>query len=156
MVGKYIYMTPEGQKKLEDELEYLSTVKRYEVARMIHEAMDEGDEVDDNVAYEVAKNEQAFLEGRIREIEEKLARARLVELMGPKDVAQIGSTVVLRDDRGKKETFKIVGSTETNPREGLISYESPLGQALLNRKAKDDISVNAPGGIIQYQLLSVG
>jgi len=156
MVGRVIFMTPEGLKKLEEELEYLSTVKRYEVARQIHEAMDEGDEADDNVAYEVAKNEQAFLEGRIREIEEKLARSRLVEMTGPADVAQIGSTVVLRDELGKEETFRIVGPTEANPRAGLISYESPTGTALLNQKAGDEIQVNAPGGIFRYKLLSVG
>jgi transcription elongation factor GreA len=156
MVGKVIFMTPEGLKKLEEELEYLSTVKRYEVARQIHEAMDEGDEADDNVAYEVAKNEQAFLEGRIREIEEKLARSRLVEMTGPADVAQIGSTVVLRDELGNEETFRIVGPTEANPRAGLISYESPMGTALLNQKVGCDILVNAPGGIFSYKLLRVG
>jgi transcription elongation factor GreA len=156
MSGNVIYMTSEGLKKLEDELEYLVTVKRKEIARYLHEAIDEGDEVDDNVAYEVAKNAQAFLEGRIREIEEKLARARLVESNTPSDVAQIGSTVVLKDEQGNKETYKIVGPTETNPREGLISYESPLGQALLNRKAREDIFVNAPGGKIFYRLLNVG
>ena len=155
MVTKIFYMTPDGFKKLEDELEYLSTVKRQEVAQYLHEAIEEGDEIDDNVAYEVAKNAQSFLEGRIREITEKLARARLVESNGPKDIAQIGSTVVLRDEQGNQETYKIVGPTESNPREGLISYESPLGQALLNRKAKDHILVNAPQGIISYSLLSV-
>jgi transcription elongation factor GreA len=152
---KVIYMTPEGQKKLEDELEYLSTVKRYEVARQIHEAMDEGDEIDDNVAYEVAKNEQAFLEGRIREIEGRLARTQLVEITGSTDVVQIGSTVVLRDESGNIETFRIVGPPEADSRAGLISYESPMGTAILNQKVGNDILVSAPGGIFRYQLLSV-
>jgi len=156
MEGKVIYITPEGQKRLDDELEYLRNIKRYELARQIRDAIDEGDGEDDNVAYEIVKSEQAFLEGRIREIEGKLAWARLVDVKGPTGVAQFGSTVVVTDDRGKKETYKIVGPTETNPRAGLISYESPLGQALLNQKAGDDILVNAPEGIIRYQLLSVG
>jgi transcription elongation factor GreA len=155
MVTKVIYMTPEGLKKLEDELVYLSTVKRSEVAQSLHEAIEEGDEVDDNVAYEIAKNAQAFLEGRIREIEEKLARARLVEMTGTTEVVQIGSTVVIRDEVGKEETFRIVGPTEANPRDGLISYESPMGTAVLNQKVGNEILVTAPGGIFRYRLLSV-
>lgn len=155
MAEKVIYITPEGQKELVDELRYLRDIKRYELARQIRDAIDEGDGVDDNVAYEVAKNEQAFLEGRIREIEEKLAWARLVDVKGHTGVAQFGSTVVIKDDRGKKEAYRIVGPTETNPRAGLISYESPLGQALLNHKAGDDILVNAPGGMISYRLIRV-
>lgn len=155
MVVKSFFITPEGKKKLEEELEYLQTSKRREVAWQLHDAIDEGDDIDDNAAYEVAKNEQAFLEGRIRNLEEKLALSRLVGPYMPTGSVQIGSTITIKDTEGMKNTYRIVGPTETNPREGLISYESPLGQALIGRKVGEDIQVNAPIGLVQFQILSV-
>ncbi|MHA2406067.1 MAG: GreA/GreB family elongation factor [Candidatus Hermodarchaeia archaeon] len=148
MLIKTFFITPEGQKKLEEELEYLQTVKRKEVARQLHESLDEGDDIDDNAAYEVAKNELAFLEGRIREIEEKLARSRLVGPYMPNGLVQIGSTIIIRDSDDLESMYSIVEPTESNPREGLISYESPLGQALLGHKPGEDVVVNAPIGIL--------
>jgi transcription elongation factor GreA len=155
MVSKVIYMTPEGQQKLEQELEYLSTVKRREVAQRLHEAPEDGDGPEDNVAYEVAKNDQAFLEWRIREIEEKLARARLLEPCETVDKVRLGSKVVVQERGGSPETFIIVGTAEALPREGTISYESPLGLALLDHYQGDEILVDAPTGQLHFHILSV-
>lgn len=155
MVSKTIFITPEGQKKIEEELEYLLTVKRKELAQQLREALDEGDDIDDNAAYEVAKNDLSFLEGRIKDLEEKLARSRLIEPHLPDGFVQIGSTITLANTQGDKNRYRIVGPTETNPREGLISYESPLGQALIGKKAGEEIQVHAPAGTLQYRILNV-
>lgn len=155
MAIKAILITPEGQKKLEEELEFLLTVKRREVALQLHEAIDEGDDIDDNVAYEVAKNEQAFLEGRISQLQQKLALARLIEPYNPNGSIQIGSTITLKDSAEVESTYRIVGPTETNPRGGLISYESPLGQALIGKQAGEEIEVVAPIGLLNFQIISV-
>jgi transcription elongation factor GreA len=155
VANKYIYMTPQGLKKLEDELGYLRSVKRYEVAQRLHEAIEEGGELEENAAYEVAKTEQAFLEGRIREIEEKLSRAITIEPGGPTDVAQIGSTVIVQENGGDPEIYTIVGASEANSREGLISYESPLGQALLSKHAGEEVFVKAPAGELRFRIIKV-
>ena len=155
MTSKVIYMTPEGQQKLEEELEYLSTVKRREVAQQLHEATEDGDGPEENVAYEVAKNDQAFLEWRIREIEEKLARARVLEPCETVDKVRLGSKVVVQEEGGNPEMFIIVGTAEARPREGTISYESPLGQALLDHCQGDKILVNAPAGQLHFHILSI-
>lgn len=155
MATKAFFITPEGKRKIEEELEYLLTIKRKEVAQQLHEALDEGDDIDDNVAYEVAKTELGFLEGRIRELEEKLVHSRLIGPYLPNGLVQFGSTIILKDPRGDENTYRIVGPTETNPREGLISYESPLGQALIGKKAGEEIQVHAPIGMLRYRILSV-
>jgi len=155
MASKYIYMTPKGLKKLEEELEHLRSVKRREIAQRLHEATGEGGELEENAAYEVAKMEQAFLEGRIMEIEVRLARALLIEPSGPTDVAQISSTVVIQEDGCEPEVYMIVGAAEANPRENFISYESPLGQALLNHHAGDEVLVKAPAGERRVRIIKV-
>jgi transcription elongation factor GreA len=155
MVSKVIYMTPEVQQKLEEELEYLSTVKRREVAQRLREATEDGDGLEGNVAYEVAKNDQAFLEWRIRAIEEKLVRARLPEPYKTLDKVQLGSKVVVQEEGGSPEIFIIVGTAEAHPREGMISYESPLGQALLDHCQGDEILVYAPAGQLHFHILSI-
>jgi transcription elongation factor GreA len=155
MLSKVIDMTPEGQQKLEEELEYLSTVKQREVAQRLREATEDGDGPEDNVAYEVAKNNQAFLEWRIREIGERLARARLLEPCETVDKVRLGSKVVVQEVGGNPKTFIIVGTAEAHPREGTISYESPLGQALLDHYQGDEILVNAHAGQQYFHILSV-
>ena len=155
MNHKYIYITPQGLKKLEDELTFLRTVKRHEVAQRLHEAIEEGGELDENAAYEVAKTEQSFLEGRIRDIEDKLCRAWIIEPGGVTDVAQIGSTVTVQENGGNPEVYKIVGAFEANPKQGLISYQSPLGQALLNKHAGEEICVKAPAGELRFRIIKV-
>ncbi len=156
MADKFLYLTPTGLAKLEDELSYLRTVRRKQVADRIHDALEEIGDLDDNAAYEAAKLEQSFIEGRIKEIERTLARARVIDAIGPSDVTHIGSKVVVQEDNKAPEDFIIVGFSEANSRAGLISYESPLGQALLGRRAGEEILVHAPAGTLRFRILSVG
>ncbi len=149
------YLTPEGYKKLEEELEYLRTVRRKEVAQRLHEALAEGGELIENAEYEAAKNEQAFVEGRIQELEYLLANARVVTETTADEVS-IGNKVRVRYDDGSEETYTVVGAAEASPREGLISNESPLGQALLGHKAGDEVTVEAPDGAFRVKILKVG
>jgi transcription elongation factor GreA len=149
-----VYVTAEGLKKLEDELEHLRTVKRAEVAQRLHEAM-EGGELIENAEYEAAKNEQAFVEGRILELEHMLAQAKVIEPGESTGAIRIGSTVTVRETGGPPETYTIVGSAEANPKQGLISNESPLGQALLDRRVDDEVEVAAPAGILRYKILDI-
>ena len=153
MLGRVLYMTPEGHRKLEQELEHLRTVRRSDVARRIHETIEEGGELEENGAYEVVKTEQAFLEGRIQEIIEKLARATIVDPGEPSDVIKIGSSVLIEQKDQSTETYTIVGSTEADPRRGKISWESPLGQALLNHQSGDEIEYEAPDGKFRYTII---
>jgi len=148
------YLTPEGYKKLLEELEYLRTVKRQEVAQRLHDALAEGGDLIENAEYEAAKNEQAFVEGRIQELEYILANARIVE-GGTSGEVEIGSRVVVEYEDGTKETYTIVGAAEASPREGLISNESPLGQALLGKKAGEEVEVKAPTGSFKVRILKV-
>ena len=149
------FLTPEGYKKLQDELDYLRTTKRNEVANRLHEAMD-GGELIENAEYEAAKNEQAFVEGRIQELDLILASAKIIDDNGKHDVVQVGSKVKIKDDEGEVATYTIVGAAEANPREGLISNESPFGKALLNHEAGDKIEVEAPGGTFTVKIQKVG
>lgn len=155
MADKILYLTPSGLAKLEDELNYLQTARRREVADCIRDALEETGDLDDNAAYEAAKLAQSFLEGRIKAIERTLARAQVIEATGPPDIAHIGSKVVVQEEHREPEDFKIVGYSEANSRAGLISYESPLGQALLERRAGEEILVNSPAGVLRFRILSV-
>src|SRR3972149_3924244 len=150
MANTAVYVTHEGLKKLEEELEFLHTVKRQEVAQRLHEAMEDG-ELIENAEYEAAKNEQAFVEGRILELEHMLAVAKVIEQGGPSDVVRIGSTVVVQEDGLKPEEYKIVGAAEANPKEGLISNESPLGKSLLDHRAGEEGEVKAPAGTLRFR-----
>ncbi len=154
MAQTAVYVTEEGLKKLEEELESLRTSKRQEVAQRLHEAM-EGGELIENAEYEAAKNEQAFVEGRILELEHMLAVAKVIEPGGPSDVVRIGSTVVVQEDGQKSEEYKIVGAAEANPKEGLISNESPLGKALIDHRAGDELEVKAPAGTLRFRVVKV-
>jgi transcription elongation factor GreA len=154
MANNAVYVTREGLKKLEEELDYLRTVKRQEVAQRLHEAMEDG-ELIENAEYEAAKNEQAFVEGRILELEHMLAQAQLIEPKKSKGVVHIGSTVVVKEDGKKPETYTIVGAAEANPKEGLISNESPLGRALLDHKVGDEVEVEAPAGTLRFQIVKI-
>lgn len=148
------YLTKEGFQKLQDELDYLRNAKRQEVAARLHEAM-EGGELIENAEYEAAKNEQAFVEGRIQELEIILAAAHLIEADARQDptTVQVGDTVLVQDGDSEPEEYTIVGAAEANPREGKISNESPLGKALLNRHPGDIVSVEAPGGAFKVKIL---
>ena len=148
------FLTQEGFDKLQEELNYLRKDKRQEVADRLREASD-GEDLIENAEYEAAKNEQAFVEGRIKELEILLATAKIIE-EGQSDNIQVGSTVTIEDcEISEKETFTIVGAAEADPSEGRISNESPLGRALLTHKKGDEVSVKAPDGDYQVKILKV-
>ncbi|MGH2625408.1 MAG: transcription elongation factor GreA [Anaerolineales bacterium] len=149
-----IYVTADGLKKLEEELESLRTVKRAEVAQRLHEAMEDG-ELIENAEYEAAKNEQAFVEGRILELEHMIAQAQIIQPTKSGGVVRIGNTVVVQEASNPPETYTIVGAAEANPKEGLISNESPLGQALLERKIGDEVEVKAPAGMLRFKIVKM-
>ncbi|MGH2606150.1 MAG: transcription elongation factor GreA [Anaerolineales bacterium] len=149
-----IYVTADGLKKLEEELETLRTVKRAEVAQRLHEAMEDG-ELIENAEYEAAKNEQAFVEGRILELEHMIAQAQIIQPKKSGGVVRIGNTVVVQEGSNPPETYTIVGAAEANPKEGLISNESPLGQALLERKIGDEVDVKAPAGVLRFKIVKM-
>lgn len=148
------FLTRQGYQKLQEELEYLRVVKRQEVAQRLHEAM-EGGELIEDAEYEAAKNEQAFVEGRIQELEMLLANARVIEETGKMDVIQVGATVTIQEEGSEPEVYTIVGPAEANPREGRISNESPLGRALLDHRPNDRVRVDAPAGTFYVRVLKV-
>jgi transcription elongation factor GreA len=150
-----LYLTPQGLKKLEDELNYLRTVRRKEVAERIRDALEEVGDLYDNSAYDAAKMEQSFLEGRIATIDNTLARARVIENVFPTGVVHIGSRVFVQAENGEPEVYMIVGSSEGNPRAGMISYQSPLGEALLEHRKGDEVVVNAPIGPVRFRIIDV-
>jgi transcription elongation factor GreA len=150
------YLTPEGREKLEAELEHLETVKRREVAELIASAKEEGD-ISENAAYDEAKNQQAFLEGRIQDIRRILNNAVEIEDNGQSDVVDIGSQVTVREQGlDEQETFRIVGSAEANPGNGYISNVSPIGKALLGHHVGDVVKVKTPGGEVHFEIRDIG
>ena len=155
MPRKDVYITAEGLKKLEEELEHLTSVRRQEVALRLREAIQGGDELIDNAEYEAAKNEQAFVEGRIIELEQMLAKAQIIERNGKSDVVEIGATVTIKEGNRKPETFTIVGVAEADPKEGLISNESPFGSALLNKQVGEAVEVEAPDGVYKFKIVKI-
>ncbi len=151
------FLTKEGFEKHQDELDYLRTIKRQEVADRLHEAM-EGGELIENAEYEAAKNEQAFVEGRIQELEILLATARVIEDNKKKraDTIQVGSTVTVQEEGFDEETYTIVGAAEANPREGKISNESPMGRAILGHRPGDEVQVETPDGSYTVRIVKIG
>ena len=156
MPEKEVILTPEGLMNLEKELEYLRTIKRREVADRIKQAIEFGD-ITDNSEYEDAKNEQAFVEGRIVTLEKMLRNARLIEGPdGDHDEVAVGSRVVLKDlDLGDVEEYTIVGSAEANPSKQRISNESPVGRAVLGKAVGSVVEVLVPAGTVKYQVLQI-
>ena len=148
------FLTREGYQKLQDELDFLRTEKRLEIANRLHEAM-EGGELIENAEYEAAKNEQAFVEGRIKELEMLLATARVIDENTPGDTIQVGSKVTIREEGMEAENYTIVGAAEANPSTGRISNESPLGKALISHKTGDKVQVDAPAGSFTVEILKV-
>jgi transcription elongation factor GreA len=153
---KKLMMTHEGIQKLEDELEYLRTVKRNEIKEKIKVARSFGD-LSENAEYDEAKNEQAFAEGRIAQIENMLRHAEVVdESELNDDIVNIGSKVRVKDYEFDEEVeFKIVGSAEAEPMEYKISNESPVGNGLMGKKVGDIIVVEIPSGTSKYEILEV-
>jgi len=153
---KEIVLTYDGLNKLEKELEYLKTVRRREVAERIKQALEFGD-ISENSEYEDAKNEQGFIEGRILSIEKMLRNARVLD---DREVAtdkiSLGSQVMLKDlENGEDLQYTIVSSAEADPAARKISDESPVGRALLGKKAGEEVEVTAPAGIIRYRIENI-
>jgi len=148
------FLTREGYQKLQEELDYLRSLKRQEIANRLHEAM-EGGELIENAEYEAAKNEQAFVEGRIKELEILLATARVIIEAEKAEVVQVGSKVTIKTESESPEIYTIVGAAEANPRAGRVSNESPLGKALLSKKVGDRVQVDAPAGVFSVEILKV-
>jgi transcription elongation factor GreA len=143
---KDVILTPEGLENLKKEIEYLSTTKRREVAERIKEAREFGD-ISENSEYDDAKNEQAMLESRIAGLEDKLRSASVIEKSElSKDVVRVGSQVHVTDEKGKKLSYTIVGSTEADPAANRLSNASPVGKALVGRKKGDAVKVTLPSG----------
>lgn len=154
MSNDEILMTAEGLAKLEQELEELKTVKRKEVAERIKIALSYGD-LKENSEYHSAKNDQAFMETRILTIQHMLKKARVTSNTDT-SVVHVGSRVVLNDvEFAEKIEYRLVGPAEADVLDNKISYESPLGQALLGKKVGSTIKVDAPMGVIQYELLEI-
>jgi transcription elongation factor GreA len=153
---KEVILTPEGHEKLKQEIEYLSTTKRREVADRIRTARDFGD-IAENAEYDDAKNEQAMLEHKIAQLEERLAHARVID-SGEVDtsVVSVGARVRLKDvDANQTVEYTIVGSAEANPAEQKLSNESPVGRAIIGKKKGETVEVAAPRGSLKYKILDI-
>jgi transcription elongation factor GreA len=161
MDDQVTHLTREGFRKFEGELNYLRTVRRSEVADRLRIALEEGGDLVENAEYDDAKNEQAFVEGRIQQLEMMLSRASIIEdeEQGSKsaeaDSVHLNSIVTLREEGQKPETFHLVGPAEADPTKGKISDASPLGKALLGKRKGDKITVAAPDGSFTYTIVSI-
>ena len=154
MTEKKVMLTEDGYNKLVEKLNYLKSVRRIEVAERLKAAIALGD-LSENSEYDDAKNEQAFLEGEIQELETKIRNSDIIKAGDGKTVTT-GSRVTVKDlEFDEDETFLIVGSTEADPDEGKISNESPLGMALLGQPIDHVVNVNAPAGLIQYKIMDI-
>lgn len=154
MADKPVYLTKEGKVKLQEELEYLTTVRRREVAEAIKSAKEEGD-LSENSAYDEAKLNQGFLEGKIQTIESQLRNAVIINENGKSDKVTIGCTVTVEEEGFGEETYQIVGSAEADPMEGKISNESPIGMALIGAKVGAKVKAKTPGGETIFKVVKV-
>ncbi|MCR3760783.1 transcription elongation factor GreA [Clostridium felsineum] len=154
--GKKYVITYKGVKKLEEELEYLKTTKRREITEKIKVALSFGD-LSENSEYDEAKNDQAFVEGRIAQIENMLKNANVIDESDLKgDIVSVGSKVTVKDYQFDEDIeFFIVGSAEADPIENKISNESPVGSALIGKKVGDEIEVSVPDGVDKYKILAI-
>ncbi len=154
MADKKVLVTEEGYKKLEEKLQYLKSVKRIEIAERLKAAIALGD-LSENSEYDDAKNEQAFLEGEILDLEAKIRNSDIIK-NDVTDVVQMGNTIVLKDlEFDEIETYTLVGTTEADPTEFKISDESPVGRAILGQKVGAQVDVQAPSGIIKYEIVEI-
>jgi transcription elongation factor GreA len=150
-----VYITSEGLQQLEEELAYLQTEKREELSRKLEAAIAQGD-LKENADYHDAKEEQGFVEARIRDIEDSLRRAKIIDENGPSDIVRVGSTVTVSEEGfDEEETYVIVGAAEADPAAGRISNESPIGRALLGTRIGEVAMAETPGGAIKFAILSI-
>ena len=153
MHNKTLFVTAEGLKKIQDELDELKTTKRKEMAERIHDAKELGD-LSENAEYIEAKEEQGFVESRVLELEQMIKNAQIITHTRNTETVQIGSTISVKGLSGTVE-YTIVGSSEASPMEQKISNESPVGQAFLGHKVGDTVTVRTPNGDVQFDILSV-
>jgi len=146
-------LTPEGKQKLVDELNFLTETRRPESAERIQLAKEHGD-LRENAEYHDAREEQAFVEGRIIEIQNIIKESQVVEMDKDSKIVSLGSAVRVRVE-GKEYEYSIVGTNEADPLKGLISCESPLGQALLSKVVGDKVSVELPRGLVEYEIIGL-
>ena len=156
MADQEVLMTVEGLQAMEQDLEYLKTVRRKEVAARIKQAIEFGD-ISENSEYEDAKNEQAFIEGQILNFEKMLKNARVIEAsdVSVDVVSEYANVTLLNLETGEPLSVQIVGSVEAKPFEYKISNESPVGKALLGHKVGQEVEVTAPSGVIRYRIVSM-
>jgi transcription elongation factor GreA len=154
-MAKDVILTPEGLANLKAELEHMSTVRRREVAARIKEAREFGD-ISENAEYDDAKNEQAMLESRIAQLEDRLRSATVVDASDiNNDVVRVGTVVNVTEDGSKRTTYTIVGTAEANPAERKLSNESPVGKALLGHKKGDTVTFATPRGERQLKITKI-
>jgi len=149
-------MTVEGEKLLREELSSLKTVNRPQISEAIKEAREKGD-LKENAEYHAAREQQSFVEGRIKDIEGKLSNAQIIDIsrMPVSDKVIFGTTVVVADENNKKITYKIVGEDEADLKKGKISVTSPISRALVGKNEGDDVTIKTPSGNIQYEIIEV-
>ncbi|MDX1416534.1 MAG: transcription elongation factor GreA [Candidatus Promineifilaceae bacterium] len=150
-----VYLTEEGLQKIKEELAYLTTVRREEISLKLQAAISQGD-LKENADYHDAKEEQGFNEGRIRDLEDSLRRAQIIEDNGPSDVVRVGSMVTVSEEGyDEEEVYNIVGAHEADPGNGRISNESPIGNALLGARVGDIVTVETPGGEVRFEVQAI-
>ena len=152
-MARQTYLTPEGEAKLQAELAELTGPRREDLARRLRSAIQMGD-LSENADYHKAKEDQAFLEGRIQELEAVLRSAVIIEKTHS-DVVTVGATVTVQEADFDPETYYMVGAKEADPRNGKISNESPIGSALMNHKAGEIVEAETPGGKLKFKILKV-
>lgn len=149
------YLTAEGAAKLQEELDFLKDTRRSEIAKRLRFAIEQGD-LSENADYSAAKEDQSFTEGRILELETLLSNVKIIEnIERKKGIVNIGSTVKIQEDDDEPEIYQIVGPQEADPSKGKISYESPIGSALYQRKVKDVVVAETPNGKITFKILEI-
>jgi len=149
-----IYLTAEGAEKLKSELKELKGPQRDSIAARLRDAIQMGD-LSENADYHKAKEDQAFLEGRILELEYTLNNAQIMDGSAPKDVVSVGTRVTVQEDDFEPETFYIVGAKEADPRNGKISHESPFGRALMGHRPSEVVEAQTPGGTTRLKILKI-
>ena len=153
MQDKPVLLTPDGLRRLQEELEHLVTERRHEIAQRIKQAKEFGD-LSENAEYEDAKNEQGFVEGRILTLEQMIRNASLIATAGQDGSVRLGSTVTVEDEFGRS-SYTIVGPAEADAASGKISLESPVGKALIGREPGEEVEVETPGGARRVRILEL-
>ncbi len=149
------YLTPEGKERLKTELEDLKGPQREKLSKRLRSAIEMGD-LSENADYHKAKEDQAFLEGRIQELQYILGNAIIIEDDGkPKDIVSVGAHVTIQEDEYPPETYHVVGAKEADPPNGKISHASPIGSALLDHRVGETVEAEAPGGTIKFKILKI-